>query len=97
MKNQAKSPIEIAHDLANDVANCMYDLAEGDEIRADDMYNDPDIMSDMIGDRLFEACYFMKNDEDKILAWEVSDCILKIGHPALVQAITDFKKRHELC
>ncbi len=95
MKNM-KDPRDIAHDLNNEIANCMYDLGEGDESKADDMYNDPDVMSDMLGDRLFEACNCFKTDDDTILAWEVTDILLEIGHDALKEAVNQFKERHEL-
>lgn len=84
---------EITHNINNEIANCMYDLAEGNENKADDMYNDSNVMSDLFGDRCFEACGYLKTEEDKILCMLVCDKIIEIGHKALVTAVKEFMER----
>jgi hypothetical protein len=84
----------IANILRNDLENCMYDLANGDEITADDYWNDPDVLGDLLGDRIFDVCNCLRTDDDKILAWEVADCIMEIGHDALEDTARLFKERH---
>lgn len=91
-----KDALDIAYTLDNEICNCKVDLAEGDEIEADRMYDDPDVMSDLLGDRLFDACCCLRDDDHKILAWEVTDHLLNMAHPALKKAVEEFKINHDL-
>lgn len=83
----------IAHEIRSGLENCMSDLANGDEILADDYWNDPDVLGDLLGDRIFDACNCLRTDDDKILAWDVADHLIKIGHDALEEAAQKFKER----
>jgi len=56
---------------------------------ADEFYNDPDIISDMIGDRIYESA---KNDEDRC---KIARSISEFAHPALVKACKEFIERRE--
>lgn len=84
----------IAYTLRNNLENCMYDLANGDEILADEYWNNPATLQDLLGDRLQDACNCLQTDDDEILAWETTDHLLKIGHEALKEATKNIKKRH---
>jgi hypothetical protein len=83
----------IACTLRSELENCMHDLANGDEIAADEYWNDPNVLSDLLGDRIFDACNCLRTDDDKIKAWEVADYIIEIGHDALEEATWQFKER----
>jgi len=94
-----KDPRDIAGTIYNDVENCMSDLADcaGDfdnyedkEAKADDLWNSPDDLRDLIGDKIFWASNSMKTDSDKILASQISFHLHEIGHDAMKQAVLSF-------
>ena len=91
-----KNALDIAHTVNNDIANCMNDVAGGDENLADEMYNDPGVLSDLLGDRLFDACCCFKDDDHKILGWQVCDALLELAknHPAMKITVERFKIGH---
>jgi hypothetical protein len=93
MERRIMDAKSIAHEIRSGLENCMSDLAGGDEILADDNWNDPDVLGDLLGDRIFDACNCLRTDDDKILAWEVADWIMKISHTALEDTARLFKER----
>lgn len=85
----------MAREIRSDLENCMSDLAGGDEILADEYWNDPATLSDLLGDRIFDRCGCFATDDDKIMGWEIADHLLKISHEALKEAVLYFKRRQD--
>ena len=85
--------LDKAHDIVNEITNCMSDLAEGDEIEADRMFDDENVMSDMFNDRCFELCGFLKTEDDKIFCLMVCDEVIELAHRALIVAVNEFLDR----
>jgi len=85
--------LDKAYDIKNEIEGCMSDLAGGDEIEADRMYDDPDVMSDMFCDRLGDHCGGYRSEESKIFGLMICDKLLELAHPALKKAINEFLGR----
>jgi hypothetical protein len=98
-------PNTIAQTVMGDIENCMSDLATGggeefasyedQDAEADRLYNDPDTMGDLAGDRICWACNNMSTPEDKALAMKVARVMIIKGHTALSVAVTSILKRWE--
>ena len=81
-------PKRIATIVYGNLMGCMNDLADGDEILADDNWNDPDVLYDMLGDRINDhLCEF--NLRGKVLHQakiDVTEELKLQGHIALEEA-----------
>ena len=81
------------------VAQCgtiLFTSPEEVDIEADRLWNDPGILRDLIGDKLFWASNSMKTKEDKKLCKEICICLIQISHPAMQEAVQVFMTDHEL-
>jgi len=98
-------PNTIAQTIMGDIENCMSDLATcgGEEfpaykeqdVEADRLFNDPDVMGDLAGDRIVWACNGFKTPEDKELGMKVARVIIDKGHSALSVAVKRILNRWE--
>jgi len=60
------------------------DLACGDEGEADRYYNDADVISDLLGDRIHDEAH---GDRDLMVI--IADDLRKSGHPIVVNVCTE--------
>ncbi len=91
---------EEACTIYNDTEACMSDLAdcsgkmftdyEEKEAEADRLWNTPDDLRDLIGDKIFWASNSMKTDSDKELASQICEILYSIGHTAMKEAVLSF-------
>ena len=101
MKNRQKgSQAEsLAYSIRGGLEGMMHDLAGGDEVEADNMWNDPAVLGDVAGDRIYDACAMginMKTEEGKVFVKKVTDHLIKISHEALAKAVKNIQERHGL-
>ncbi len=90
-----------ANEISSWLESAVNDMAEGNsweeiETMADDMYNDPELVGDLIGGRIFDSCQNLKTNTDKIKAKNI--CLELIGmatyHDALREAAIKFIENH---
>lgn len=101
----------ISKEKAEDIANELYswaqsavgDLASGDEIAADEFWEDPDTMADLLGDRIFDETSehlrrenegFTHGDFNKVFCTICQSIKQQYGyHAATVKAMDGLIKR----
>lgn len=101
---------DIAHDIVSWLQSAIGDMAysqsewEGTdygeaERQADEMYDDPDALSDLCGDKIFDSAntlgYGKDYGQQKVAMWMIGEEIKKIGHEALIIAISNLQERWE--
>lgn len=83
-------PVIVAEMVIKDLESCMNDLAQsqGDEQMAEDTWNDPDVLYDMLGGRITERLtpYKLKGIDLEQGKNMVARAIEMLAHPALVKA-----------
>lgn len=100
------NPINEACRIRNEVENSMTDIArsgirkfekpEDIDVEADRLWNDPECLGDMIGDKIFWASKMMKTMEDKEMAHKICICLIQISHRAMEVAVLNFMARHNI-
>jgi len=78
----------IASQLDNWLQTAVFDMAGGDEAAAEDMYNDPDALSDIMGDRIHDEGH---GDYRKMIA--IAEHLMSGAHLALARTCAGFIKR----
>lgn len=67
------------------------------EIQADKLYNDPQALSDILGDRIFDCSsqlgYGGDYDSQKIAMWSIAEAMKPHAHTALIQALENLQSR----
>ena len=89
VSDMAKS---LAYDLYNDLQNCISDMAE-DDVSADMMFDDAGVISDVLGDSVFDACNCKRTPEDEKLYLEVLTALTTIGHDVVQQVVSKWLER----
>ncbi len=80
--------IQVALEVKKSLEQCMNDLAEGDEAQAIENWNDPDVLYDLLGDRILDQLVPFGLSGRRLqtvkikVAMEISDR----SHPALAKA-----------
>ena len=81
----------------SDLADCsgeMFTSYDEKEAEADRLWNSPDDLRDLIGDKIFWASNSMKTDDDKELASKICKNLYNIGHSAMKEAVMSFVEDH---
>ena len=64
---QQEEAKEIAREMYGWIQSACGDMAEGDEAAAEDMYDDPDVMEDLLGDAVLDKAKGNMEDMKLIL------------------------------
>ena len=64
---EKKDAVDAAYDIHGWLSDACIDMAGGDEGSAEDMYNDVDVLMDLIGDRTFDKAKGNRDDYKLIL------------------------------
>lgn len=90
-----------AYEISSWLESAVTDMAEGNtweeiETMADDMYNDPTLIGDLIGQQIYDSCKCLNTTDDKYAALEICNTLIKISpkHEALKEATNNFKQNH---
>lgn len=88
---ETKQAKNIAHQIDNWLQSAVFDLAEGDEAAAEEMYEDSSVLLDMASDRIFDEAGGLGNEAGML---EIARCLKGIGHPPMKKAMDEFINRH---
>ena len=97
-ENEVEAIEEIASEVYSWAESACADLAGMDELLADEYWEDPRVLSDIFGDRIYDECIsrWGSKGEDWAAAYVcVCDQIIRDhkGHMAIVLAMADLKER----
>jgi hypothetical protein len=91
MAKNAMKPEEKASEIYSWMQAACHECADGNEIGADDLWNEVETLSDLLSDKVY-------NDSKGHpgIMFSIVTCLKEMGHPPLIKACDEFLANHRL-